>query len=186
MTALEDISDERVRQDTKWGQQDHLDGTGRHTQPLLADTATGIADDDEAHYIRDVLQGRTVWRFDGMADRVGTWGDILLEEVFEAMAEDDPIKLRAELIQTAAVAVAWIESIDRKLAEAMNRRLLTTETPMPELQKCDDCGRDRTAADVDDYTPMQAITGATLGWYSGSDGEFCSECITRLMGWANR
>ena len=55
-----------------------------------------------------------------------------------------------------------------------------------EIQTCSDCGRERTLEDVNDYTPMQAIMGAPLGWYSGSDGEFCSECITRLMGRANR
>ena len=42
-----------------------------------------------------------------------TWLHILREEVFEAFAEDDPAKLRAELIQVAAVAVQWVEAIDR-------------------------------------------------------------------------
>ena len=36
-----------------------------------------------------------------------------LRTVGEAFAESDPDKLRTELIQVAAVAVAWIESIDR-------------------------------------------------------------------------
>jgi len=43
-----------------------------------------------------------------------SWADILLEEVFEALAEDDPAALRVELIQVAAVAVQWVEAIDRK------------------------------------------------------------------------
>lgn len=55
----------------------------------------------------------------------------------------------------------------------------------PLTPTCSDCGRERTLADVNDYSPLQAITGAPLGWYSGDDGEFCSECITRLMGRAN-
>ena len=42
-----------------------------------------------------------------------TYRDIFLEEVFEAMAEHNPDKLRAELIQCAAVAIAWAEKIDR-------------------------------------------------------------------------
>lgn len=42
---------------------------------------------------------------------------ILIEEVAEAMAElDDPEKLRAELMQVAAVCVDWIEMIDRRKA----------------------------------------------------------------------
>lgn len=39
---------------------------------------------------------------------------MLLEEVFEAMAESDLVKLRAELVQTSAVCVAWIEDIDSR------------------------------------------------------------------------
>lgn len=44
----------------------------------------------------------------------GTWRHILQEEVAEAFAELDPAPLREELIQVAAVAVAWIEAIDRR------------------------------------------------------------------------
>lgn len=39
---------------------------------------------------------------------------ILLEEVYEALAETDADKLRAELIQAAAVCVAIVEDLDRK------------------------------------------------------------------------
>lgn len=42
---------------------------------------------------------------------------MLLEEVFEAMAEDGPSALRTELVQVAvvaAVAAAWIEDIDSR------------------------------------------------------------------------
>lgn len=44
----------------------------------------------------------------------GTWADILLEEVAEALAEDDPVRVRAELVQVAAVAVKFIDAIDRQ------------------------------------------------------------------------
>ena len=43
------------------------------------------------------------------------WDGILLEEVYEAFAEEDPIKLRSELVQVAAVAVQWIAAIDRRI-----------------------------------------------------------------------
>ncbi len=39
---------------------------------------------------------------------------ILLEEVHEALAEDDPTRLRAELLQVAAVAVCWVEAIEQR------------------------------------------------------------------------
>ncbi len=42
------------------------------------------------------------------------WKTILLEEVAEAFAENDPATLRRELVQVAAVAAAWIEAIDRR------------------------------------------------------------------------
>lgn len=42
-----------------------------------------------------------------------TWRDILLEEVHEVFAEEDPSKQREELIQVMAVAAAMIDKIDR-------------------------------------------------------------------------
>lgn len=42
------------------------------------------------------------------------WLHILREEVAEAFAETDPVALRGELVQVAAVAVAWAEAIDRR------------------------------------------------------------------------
>lgn len=44
----------------------------------------------------------------------GTWHAILHEEVAEAFAESDPARLRAELIQVAAVALRWIDAIDSR------------------------------------------------------------------------
>lgn len=55
------------------------------------------------------------------------------------------------------------------------------------LPVCGMCRRERTLADpahpMDsyDYTPMQAITGQPLGWYSGDDGEVCPECMTKTI-----
>lgn len=118
--AHADVILECVRQDLRWGEQNHPDGTGPETMPLFAATATGIADDDEATLIRDMMQGRTEWRFTDSEtrDRPGTWADILLEEVFEAMAEDDPERLHAELVQTAAVAIQWANAIARRAAQS--------------------------------------------------------------------
>lgn len=94
-TVLIDIADERVAQVAKWGVQSWPTGTGG------------------AHYeaARDASQAHT----DEAAQRGDvTWTDILLEEVFEALAEADPVKLREELVQVAAVAVSIVEDIDRK------------------------------------------------------------------------
>lgn len=48
-----------------------------------------------------------------------TWGDIFLEEAAEAFDEiDDMTALRAELIQVAAMAMAWIRALDHQQATA--------------------------------------------------------------------
>jgi hypothetical protein len=43
---------------------------------------------------------------------------VLEEEVWEALAEDNPEKLRAELVQVGAMALKWIEDLDRRRAIA--------------------------------------------------------------------
>jgi hypothetical protein len=96
--VLDEIAEERSRQDAKWGVQRHPDGTGR------AYALRAVAELDQ-----DFAKQRCDRAFD---QGNGTWEHILHEEFCEAMAEDDPARLRAELVQLAAVAVHWIEAID--------------------------------------------------------------------------
>jgi hypothetical protein len=100
--VLSEVDRERQRQDEKWGEQNHPDGTGSHFRED-ADDMRRVCEWEANH-------GELAWRH------------ILREEVYEALAESDPAKLRAELIQVAAVAVNWIEAIDRrqKTAEVSN------------------------------------------------------------------
>ena len=92
--VLDEVRRERIRQDEKWGEQHHPDGTSeaRQVHAILAKNATDNA-----------AKNGTL-----------SWLDILQEEAFEASAETDQALLRAELIQVAAVAVAWVEDIDRR------------------------------------------------------------------------
>ena len=92
--VLVEVFEERERQDAKWGEQNHPDGTGDGYAAMAG----------AYHTICD-------WKHKIGA---GAYLDILLEEVFEAAAESDPAKLRTELVQVAAVAVAWVECIDRR------------------------------------------------------------------------
>jgi hypothetical protein len=92
--VLREVAAERVRQDAKWGEQNHPDGT----DPVWAGTAN-LCREKADRYAKD-------------GDL--TWLHILREEVYEALAETDPAKLRVELVQVAAVAVNWIEAIDRR------------------------------------------------------------------------
>lgn len=93
-TALQDFGRERIAQHEKWGEQNHPDGTS-----------------EEYAWIADAYRAVTQ---ENAAKGTVTWHDILLEEVFEAMAEEDPVKLRKELVQAGAVIAAWIESMDRR------------------------------------------------------------------------
>lgn len=95
--VLSEVLAERARQDAKWGEQNHPDGTGHYPETINADVA------------RMARQGAAEG---GYLD----WLHILREETAEAFAESAPAKLRTELVQVAAVAVAWIEAIDRRAA----------------------------------------------------------------------
>jgi hypothetical protein len=92
----EEIDTERQAQLQKFGEQHHPDGT---------------ADDFTARAMRD--SARVVCQFRAERGTV-TWVDILDEEYWEARAETDPAKLRAELIQIAAVCAAWIHDLDSR------------------------------------------------------------------------
>ena len=91
-----EIEAERARQDAKWGEQNH---------PSTM-TAVGVAS-----AIRDGAR-----RECNSAARSGrlTWQHIADEEFWEAIAEPAPAAQRTELVQLAAVVVAWIECIDRR------------------------------------------------------------------------
>ncbi len=95
---LDDVLEERLRQDRKWGEQNHPDRPDHASGPEMA---------GEVEHV-----GR--WAL----EEGPSWAAILLEEVGEAVAEEDTAKLRAELVQVAAVAVAWIEAIDRRKRDA--------------------------------------------------------------------
>lgn len=105
MTATDrvlcEVADERIRQDEKWGEQNHPDGTARPGD--LALVALAVKSTTDAAMANEAVPGTLTWRL------------ILDEEVREAFAERDPAGLRAELIQVAAVATAWIEAIDRRV-----------------------------------------------------------------------
>jgi hypothetical protein len=92
----DEISTERDRQDAKFGEQNHPDGVDTDETSIMI-----------ANQWRDMVNQR-------LADGTVTWMDILFEEAYEAGVEADPAKLRAEVVQIAAVAVAWLECIDRR------------------------------------------------------------------------
>lgn len=91
-----DAAVERRAQDKKWGEQNH---------PDFASMSYPI------HSAADCRQSCQA----AFARGEGNWYSILLEEVAEAGEErDNPEALREELIQVAAVALAWVDCIDRR------------------------------------------------------------------------
>lgn len=91
---------ERWRQIKQHGMESLPDGTGRHY--------VIPRDRQQTHVALMEARGRA------------TWADLLLEEVFEALAESDDGPLEAELTQVVALGFAWLEDIQR-------RRRLTAE-----------------------------------------------------------
>jgi hypothetical protein len=91
--ALMEVREERDRQDTKWGPQDH-EVLYRTTSPA---TFARLAEFWQKENDFRVQEGFL------------SWDGVLLEEVAEALAETDPAKREVELIQVAAVAVAMVE-----------------------------------------------------------------------------
>ena len=95
--VLAEVGTERARQDAKWGWQDHPDGC-------------------HANYMSKAEELKALATEQAMQNNI-TWNTILQEEVFEALSTEDPDILRGELIQVAAVAVAWVEALDLRREE---------------------------------------------------------------------
>lgn len=93
-----EVIEERLEQVQQWGQQDHP-SSHRFALPSYYET--------QADRYKEINDAR-------VADGSLSWDGILLEEVFEALAESDPQARRTELIQVAAVALAEVEAIDRR------------------------------------------------------------------------
>jgi hypothetical protein len=85
---------ERQRQEQRFGEQNHPDGTDKRFEPYAV----------QAKELCDQFT------------RLGvvSWRDILNEEVFEVFAETEPKLLKTELVQVMAVCKARIECIDRR------------------------------------------------------------------------
>lgn len=101
--VLHEVADERRRQDEKWGEQNHAMVGGPFPEARRAQWAR------QADFWKKCNDGRVT------SGQMGFDG-ILLEEVYEALCEEDFTKLREELVQVAAVAVGMIEALDRKTA----------------------------------------------------------------------
>lgn len=94
--VLAEVAVERARQDAEWGEQNHPDHPPGETWAALGRLLEA--------------QARATLRTTGGL----SWSAVMAEEVGEALNAPDAAALRDELVQVAAVAVAWIEAIDRR------------------------------------------------------------------------
>lgn len=121
--TLGDVAVERLRQNQIFGIQHHPAGTGEEVAIPLGYWKPGQG----AFYRLEVIHGHGTIYLDPVklaamlrercrnrvADHEATWVDILMEEVFELLAETEPGKVYTEAIQVSAVAAALAESIAR-------------------------------------------------------------------------
>lgn len=109
VNVLADVRAERARQFARYGTNENLlDGTGPQVE-WLGDVG-GSASDIEG-YLRK--------NYEAHEAEYGspTFRHLVAEEVAEAFQENNPSRLRAELLQVAALAVSWIEKIDARIPE---------------------------------------------------------------------
>jgi hypothetical protein len=90
------ILNERRHQDELWGEQNHPD------VPWAAPIG--------------VERLAKAWCDRAFDEKRGTWGHIALEEMGEVIDAPTCEQRRAELVQLAAVCMAWVEAIDRRSA----------------------------------------------------------------------
>lgn len=98
-TIFEEIHQERLRQDAKWGEQNH---PIRPEDPEIIQFFHGA-----------MIRAKESCDFHH-ENGTQAWFYIVREELLEVMDESTAEGQRAELVQLAAVAVSMIECIDRK------------------------------------------------------------------------
>ena len=113
-SILHEVRLERQSQDLKWGTQTHpsvdliLQEQGRTGQRMCEEYE--LPSEDRAKQMCDIHSER--------GDL--TWAHIAVEEMSEVVAAKDDSQRREELVQLAAIVVAWIESIDRNTKDENN------------------------------------------------------------------
>jgi hypothetical protein len=104
-----EVLKERINQNDKWGKQNHpMRGLGDDN---IIKRGTILYPEDST--LKNTL---STFRYRNETKKAG-WLDILQEEICEAFLEVEPEKQREEMIRVAAVAVAIVEYLDRKIDE---------------------------------------------------------------------
>src|ERR1044072_1361521 len=117
--VLAEVKAERGRQDARWGEQNH---------PLIGGafkTRSRRLYAEDAEYWKRINDHR-------VATNTMGWDSIAAEELFETLEAKTLEEAREEAVQAAAVFVAMVESIDRKIAaEGARSEEHKSELPPP-------------------------------------------------------
>lgn len=121
IAVISDVLAERLRQDLKWGEQNHP-----NVDPALIEYQASLSRVAEDYEIPTADRAKALCQL-AASGRGCTWAHILIEEVAEAieaaaihdkavhadavLAPGLRMALRDELIQVAAVAVQWAEKL---------------------------------------------------------------------------
>jgi len=109
--VFEEIREERKRQEEKWGEQNHpsldqvLLNRDRGCEPERMCEEYEIPTEARAKFLCSLAEER----------KQQTFARIAVEELCEAVSAESEVRVRAEVVQLAAVCVKWIEAIDRRI-----------------------------------------------------------------------
>jgi hypothetical protein len=108
VAVLLEVREERARQFARYGpNRENADGTGPAVA-WLSPICRVPADIVEPLFRHD-------YEMRELEDGAPTWMALVREEVAEAFKEEDPLRLRAELLQVAALCVSWMEKLDERI-----------------------------------------------------------------------
>ena len=103
--VLADVGAHRAEQRARYGDNADLpDGTGPEVAWLRPVSLAGA----------ELVEERFRDDYNSHGVVAPSWMHLVREEVAEAFQESDPVRLRAELVQVAALCVSWCETLDAR------------------------------------------------------------------------
>ncbi|WP_433893052.1 hypothetical protein [Streptomyces sp. CA-111067] len=118
---LSEILATRTRRDDHDGQTNHPDYDPRDIDIVTRREYQFRADNWASHNAEratpTITGGRCGYGHPSNGPHPHTaWDGLLLEQAYATLAEAHPVRLRARLMDLAALAVAWTEDVDRRIA----------------------------------------------------------------------
>ena len=107
--VLADVRTHRAEQRARYGSNTDLpDGTGPDVRWLSTFPSMSCRSSAE------LIEIRLRQEYESHGVVAPSWMHLVREEVAEAFMESDPVRLREELVQVAALCVSWMETLDAR------------------------------------------------------------------------